>query len=148
MDTSQIEELYNEELVLRFFSLYTNHTSIRGSISQHMTEYMKDAISNPEYDYSGKTELFLRLIKILGQLDSSIFRHSNGAFATALYDTIVFGISKYIDIYENASVDILNQKINEVKTDEVLVKFSRKGGNNQKSRIKNRLKEAQRIFGE
>lgn len=147
LTNNQIEELYNEELVLRFLSLYNNHTRIRGSISQHMTEYMKEAISNEMYDYGKNKELFNHLLEILGRLDSSIFRQSNGDFATALYDTITIGIAKHISKYNNASREELHKKVDEVKTDEVLIKFSRKGGNNQKTRIKNRLREAERIFG-
>lgn len=147
LNNNHIEELYNEELVLRFLSLKNESKEIKGSISQHMTEYMKDAVSNSNYDYIENTKLFRLLFSILGRLDSSIFRHSNGAFATALFDTITIGIVKNLEVYKNSTSEELNKKINEVKNDEILIKFSRKGGNNQKARIKNRLREAERIFG-
>lgn len=147
LNNDQIEELYNEELILRFFSLYTNHTKISGSISQHMTDYMKEAIANDAYSYRENKDLFNRVLEVLSKLDSNIFRHANGDFATALYDTIMIGIAKHLNKYKDASSDELYRKVEEVKTDEVLIKFSRKGGNNQKSRIKNRLREADRIFG-
>jgi hypothetical protein len=147
LSNDQIEELYNEELVLRFLSLYNDYTTIKGSISNHMTEYMKDAISNGDYNYNENRQLFYQLINILKNLDYTIFRHATGEFATALYDTITIGLAKHINKYSNSNKDELLQKIAEVKTDKVLIKFSRKGGNNQKARIKNRLKEADRIFG-
>jgi predicted pyridoxine 5'-phosphate oxidase superfamily flavin-nucleotide-binding protein len=42
---------------------------------------------------------------------------------------------------------ILEKINNKVRQDDILMKFSRRGGNNQKDRIKNRLREAKRIFG-
>ncbi len=144
----QEEELYNEELVLRFLSLYRNIQNIKSSIAQHMTNYMRDAVNNDEYDYIGLENKFNEVIEILKPHGNKIFRHSNGDFATALYDAIMIGVSENIQKYKGPSkFDLLKEKLEEIKKDEVLIKFSRKGGNNQQSRIKNRIKEANRIFG-
>ncbi len=144
----QLEELYNEELVLRFLSLYNNRDKVKSSIAQHMTNFMKEALENPRFNYEELEKVFNNVTSVLKPLGKEIFRQKNGMFATALYDTIMIGIAENIDQYNKpTSNDILKKKIEEVRSDEVIIKFSRKGGNNHKKRILNRLKEANRIFG-
>jgi hypothetical protein len=76
------------------------------------------------------------------------FRWDDGNFATALYDVITIGVAENYDYYKSQPSDVILNKINqEVRTDTILIKFSRRGGNNQKARIINRLREAKRIFG-
>lgn len=148
LSSKQLEQLYHEELVLRFLSLYKNSRNIKFSIAQHMTNYMKDAVNDNSYDYADLEKHFNEVISILKPHNKKIFRHSNAEFATALYDTIMIGVAENINKYKDSNAyEKISAKIKEVKTDEVLIKFSRKGGNNQQGRIKNRLKEANRIFG-
>ena len=76
------------------------------------------------------------------------FRWDDGNFATALYDVITIGVAENYDYYKSQPSDVILNKINqEVRTDTILIKFSRRRGNNQKARIINRLTEAKRIFG-
>lgn len=147
LSPTQLEELYDEELILRFLSLYRNRGKIRTSIAQHMTNFMQDALNNNSFDYEGLEKIFNNVVKILKPLGKEIFRQSNGMFATALYDTIMIGVAENISKYKENQVKLLETKINEVRRDETLIKFSRRGGNNNRVRILNRLKEANRIFG-
>lgn len=151
LNDEQIERLYHEELALRFISLYKNIENVKGSISQHMTDFMKLALDNKEFDYKEYEKIFTNVFSLLNQkpLNGSIFRQKvGGQFATALYDVITIGVGENYNFYKNQTPNIILDKINnEVREDKVLMKFSRKGGNNQKDRIKNRLREAQRIFG-
>lgn len=149
LTNAQYEQLYHEELVLRFLSLYKKEGQIKHSISQHMTDFMKDALNNPDFNYEKYEQIFNRVFEVLHPLGKNIFRQHNGDFATALYDVITFGIAEYINKYEKANpVDIQKIIDDNVRQDETLLRFSRRGGNNQRARIKNRLKEAKRIFGE
>lgn len=144
----QYEQLYHEELALRFISLYKNSTNVRTSISQHMTAFMKSALDNKNFDYIMYEKVFLNLFELLKPLGKNIFRQRGNIFATALYDVITIGVGENYDFYKNVPSQSLLDKIDkEVRTDAVLITFSRRGGNNQKFRIVNRLKEAKRIFG-
>ena len=80
----QVSELYLEELVLRFISLVDNWEHINNMLSVFMTNYMRDAVHNNNYDYAHCKELFRRSIALIPS--SSVFRGSNGAFSTSLYD--------------------------------------------------------------
>jgi len=119
-------------------------------ISQHMSLFMKKALENKSFDYLKYEEIFSTLFTLLNQtpLTKAIFRQQEGGqFATSLYDVITIGVSENYSLYEDNPKEILNKIDNEVRKDEILRKFSRKGGNNQQKRIINRLKEARRIFG-
>jgi hypothetical protein len=144
----QYEQLYNEELALRFISLYQNLNNVKTSISQHMTAFMKSALENENFDYAGYKQIFSQVFALLKPLGKEIFRQSDKQFATALYDVITIGVGENYEYYQFQPSQFIRDKINnEVRTDISLRKFSRKGGNNQKTRIINRLREAQRIFG-
>ncbi len=146
---SQYEQLYHEELALRFISLYKNQDNIYTNISQHMTKFMKNAVDNNKFfDYAKYEKIFSDLFSLLFPLGRNIFRQQDNRFATALYDVITIGISENYDCCKNQSPQAILSKIdNEVRNDDALIKFSRKGGNNQRLKIINRLKEAKRIFG-
>lgn len=148
LDEKQIREYYDQELVLRFVSLYKNGKNLKLSIAQHMSEFMGNALRNENFDYQLYENIFSKVIDILLPLGYKIFRQKDGKFATALYDTIMIGIAENFEIYENAGIDVISQKISEVRQDKVLAKFSRKGGNNQYQRVSNRLREAKRIFSQ
>ncbi len=148
LNYEQYEQLYDEELALRFISLYRN-SNIKTSISQHMTAFMKSALDNENFDYDRYRQIFAQVFALLKPLGKEIFRHQrNGQFATALYDVITIGVGENYDYYRSQPTKVISDKIkNEVRTDEILKRFSRRGGNNQKDRIINRLREARRIFG-
>ena len=147
LSNEQYEQLYDEELALRFISLYQNLSNVRTSIAQHMTKFMKDALDNKSFDYARYEKIFSEGFALLKPLGKQIFRQKDGNFATALYDVITIGVAENYDYYKSQPSSVISNKINEVRNDSVLIKFSRRGGNNQKARIINRLTEAKRIFG-
>lgn len=147
LSNEQYEQLYDEELALRFISLYKNLKNVRTSISQHMTKFMKNALENENFDYEGYRKIFTQVFALLKPLGREIFRQKDGNFATALYDVITIGVGENYDYYKSQDLELIRNKLKEVDKDSVLIKFSRRGGNNQKDRIINRLTEAKRIFG-
>jgi uncharacterized protein with ParB-like and HNH nuclease domain len=147
LSNEQYEQLYDEELALRFISLYQNIENVQTSIAQHMTKFMKDALDNESFDYVRYKKIFSEVFALLKPLGRNIFRQSDEKFATALYDVISIGVGENYDYYKSQPSAVILKKINEVRKDSVLIKFSRRGGNNQKARIINRLTEAKRIFG-
>lgn len=143
---TQINELYLEELVLRFMSLYNHHT-VKSSIAQHMTSFMKESAENSNFNYEQYRQIFYKTVSILSPLSYKIFRSKNNEFSTAIYDTTMQGISKNIHLYGNATPAIIQSKIEEIKKDNVYQKLVRAGGNNSVMRVKKRLEFAKQIFG-
>ena len=141
----QDQELYLEELVLRFMALYKNKESdIKSKIGKHMTDFMRKAVHNNDFDYAKYEELFNRTIKILDPLDYQVFRSKNGKFSTAYYDVIMLGLSQNIKIYQTEPAKIISDKI------ESLVKkgknITNMTGTNAITGIRNRIRLADEGF--
>lgn len=145
----QIDELYLEELVLRFMSLYQSKT-IQRSIAQHMTEFMKSSAENKKFQYDKYRMVFNKTVDILAPLGKQIFKYNNSLlFSTAVYDTTMIGIAENIHLYGNEkSNSIIKKKIGKIKTNEVYQKLTRSGGNNSVERVKKRIEFSKQIFGQ
>lgn len=141
----QLEQLYMDELVLRFCSLTDYKEELSENISQHMTTYMKNAVS--ELEKVPNLELsFNETIKILAPIGKDVFRGANNVFSTSLFDCVMVGITKYFDRYKKERTDQIISKIDELKKSESFKKASG-SASASKSRILKRIEVANEIFG-
>lgn len=143
----KIDQLYLEELVLRFMSLYRNRQHVSKSIALHMTDFMKQCVEDDNFKYDQYSQIFKKTFDILRSVGTGIFNSSNKEFSTAIYDTTTIGIAENIHLYSEKKPIVIKEKINEVKSDEVYQKMVRSGGNNSVQRVKKRLEFANSIFG-
>lgn len=141
-------ELYDEELVLRFVALYCSDIVQMGSKNAaiFMTEYMKKSVQEEDYDYHGVKQVFDRTIHVLRKLDSTIFRYVNNQFSTSLYEGIMVGIAKNIKFYEQMPIEQLREKVTSIRNDEIFNKYKGAAASS-KSRLVNRMKSALKHFG-
>lgn len=147
MPKEKVEQLYLEELVLRFMSLYQNRKNVKKSIAQHMTDFMKEAVMDKSFDYQMYQDVFNKTFEILKPLGVGIFDSKNKMFSTAIYDTMVIGIAENISLYDGIDSNILKTKLSQVKSDDVYQAMTRSGGNNSVERVRKRLDFAKTIFG-
>ncbi|RRQ21118.1 DUF262 domain-containing protein [Thiohalobacter thiocyanaticus] len=140
----QQDELYLDELVLRFFSLFQNHENVNKNLSEHMTEYMKMATKD-EVDYEGKVEVFNRVVEIVSSLGRSALSGRNGQFSTSLYDGIFNGVAGNIEYFEQSDRSKLQEKVEALKDDEEFKKVSGVASN-YKERVKKRIERALEVF--
>lgn len=150
LDDEQIERLYHEELALRFVSLYDNKDNVKTGLAHHMTAFMKKSLEDKSFDYVKYENLFSNVFSLLKPLGKEIFRKRGsrkmGRFITTIYDIITIGVAENYDYYGSQDPEIIKVKIEQNKDSiDNIIKSS--SGNDQKGRIVNRLKEAQRIFG-
>ncbi len=140
-------EFYDQQLILRFLFLHNNYGKVDNEkgIEQQLNSFMRESLENKNFDYKKQEDIFHDTIKILAPLGKEIFRHKDGKFASAFYDTIVFGVSKNMDFYANIDPIKLNAKIEMVKNNHK--NLNRNGGKNQIQRVKKRIKFANEIFG-
>ncbi len=143
----KVDQLYLEELVLRFMSLYRNRSNVKKSIALHMTDFMKDSVVNENFKYEQYSQIFKKTFDILHSVGTGIFNSKNKEFSTAVYDTTTIGIAENIHLYSAKKPIVIREKINEVKSDEIYQKMVRSGGNNSIQRVKKRLEFANTIFG-
>lgn len=141
----QLEQLYMDELVLRFCSLYDYKEGLSDNISQHMTAYMKLAVSKPE-KIPALERAFKETLRILAPIGKDVFRGSNNVFSTSLYDCVTFGISKYLERYSSERTDVIIEKIDSLKVADEFKKASG-SASASKSRIIKRIEVADQIFG-
>ncbi|MGN6266023.1 MAG: DUF262 domain-containing protein [Ginsengibacter sp.] len=140
----QLEQLYMDELVLRFCALMDSNGDFSENISQHMTNYMKEAVKDSS-KIPGLEKLFNRVINILKPIGKDVFRGSNAVFSTSLFDCVTIGIGKYIDTYEKERTDLIIARIEKLKASE---SFKRASGSASasKSRIIKRIEVADEFF--
>lgn len=140
----QLEQLYMDELVLRFCSLVDFKEELSENISQHMTSYMKSAVARVE-KIPDLEKLFKEVVNILAPIGREVFRGSNNVFSTSLYDCVMIGISKYISRYRTERTDVIIKKIEALKVSDSFRKASG-SASASKSRILKRIEVAEEIF--
>ena len=143
----QLDELYHEELVLRFMSLYKNAKNVKKSIAQHMTGFMREASENKSFNYQMYEQIFNKTVNILSPLGENAFRAKGHNFSTAVFDTSMIGVSENIHLYGGAKVDKIRSKIDLVRSDDKYQAMTRSGGNNSVERVRKRLIFSKEIFG-
>ena len=141
----QLEQLYMDELVLRFCSLIDFKEELSENISQHMTEYMRNAVQNPERISDLETK-FTQTVGLLAPIGKAVFRGSNNVFSTSLYDCVMIGITKYYENYKSQRTDQIIGKIDELRESPNFKKASG-SASASKSRIIKRIEVADEIFG-
>ena len=119
----QNEELYLDELVLRFFSIFENHNNILKNLSEHMTDYMREATKD-ENLYQYKIEKFKQTLSLVGHIGQKSILGKNGQLSTSLYDAIFNGVAVNLEYYQDATNKILQDKILFLKQDEKFKKAS------------------------
>ena len=88
------EELYLDELVLRFLSLKDDYASMTDNLSEHMTSFMENETKyhNLVYEYEKKN--FIKVINLLCEIGPDVFKAENKQFSSALYDGIMVSAEK------------------------------------------------------
>ncbi len=141
------QELYDQELILRFIAFYNNSDSVNENTENYLNTFMENAVNNNNFDYDFFEKLFndtLELIYSIG--NNKIFRNSKNLFVPAEFEGITIAVAQNIHLYRN-NKELLIEKINALKEDADFRKYSGTASNS-KSRIKNRLRRANEIFKE
>lgn len=142
----QIERLYMEELVLRFFALYyADDKRVNDNISKYMTNYMKKVVESNKFNYEEAEKLFLSVLELLKSLDNiKLFRGDAGPFSNNLYDVIMLGTAYYYHYYVD-NKDKLTEIIDTLKkTDKLNDTSSVKASSN--TRNQKRIELARKEF--
>lgn len=152
----QVDELYLEELILRYSSLFRRSESVNKNISQYMTNFMskvvkgdiKEELKKDEeyiaFDYQGMEENFLKTTELLHSFGSEIFRASNGSFSSSFFDAIFTSIAENIEYYSN-NKDAISGKISELKSKKSFRDLMGSSASSS-TRVKNRQRIAKEIF--
>lgn len=139
------QELYDQELVLRFIAFLNNKDNINSNTELFLDKFMEESVAKKEFPVDTYRSIFLEVMSLLERInDVAIFRNNRNAFVPAWFEGITIGIAENIDIYRE-NENLLKEKIEQLKQDEDFKKYSG-SASNSKSRIKNRLKRVDKIF--
>jgi len=138
------EQMFLEELVLRFFAFKNLDEEFRTTVPQFLTEFMRD-VSKGElpFDLEEERTSFIELITILNEHYGKQLFRPKGNFSLHIFDSIAYALPKVISDYSNNKDEIfrlidallVDQDYNSIGTST----FSNK-------RIKNRMNRALEIF--
>ena len=143
------EQMYLEELILRFFAFKYEYKNfeVKHSIEEFLDNFMKDIQSKKIIlDLEKEKRDFIKILDFFDKhnFDSSIFKGGNHQFSPNLYDSIMFVLFKFYDNYIN-NPTLFNKKINEMKNDE---KYKEVSGHKTHlvKRMKKKIDRAIEIF--
>ncbi|TAF68181.1 MAG: DUF262 domain-containing protein [Cytophagales bacterium] len=145
LSNAKRQELYDQELILRFISFLNNAENVNDNTENYLNDFMESAVSNPNFQYDVYESQFVEVLNILTNLnDDSLFRNSRNLFVPAVFEGVTIGIAQNIERFRNDS-ELLMTKVRELKNDDDFRKFSG-SASNSKSRIRTRLNRVQEIF--
>lgn len=145
LSDQKYQELYDQELVLRFIAFLHNVDHINSNTENFLDEFMEKSVKDDNFDYGYFRSLFKEVMKLIKEAcDDNIFRSERNAFVPAYYEGITIGIAQNIKKYR-ANTELIVKNVDILKNDEDFKKYSG-SASNSKNRIKNRLRRANEIF--
>lgn len=139
------DELYLDELVLRFLSLKEEHTSMNDNLSEHMTSFMEEETKYHNLSYEYEKQNFINIVELLYKIGPDVFKATNKQFSSAIYDGVMVATSKYYERYKD-DITGLKSKIQSLKENE---EYKSNMGSNSggKGRVQKRISIALDILG-
>lgn len=141
----QIEEMFCEELVLRYITFKNFELRLKQNLPNHLTEYMRlVSKGHLEINIGGEKSAIISKLGYLNlHFDYRIFRATNGIFTPNYFDAIMLSLNKFYEYYQDKpdefSRRIIQLKESEEYRDAGLSSYSQ-------SRIENRVMKAFEIF--
>ena len=138
------EQMFLEELTLRFFAFKHLAGEFKTTVPQFLTEFMKAVSSGKKaFDIEGEKSYFISVINLLNdKYGKDIFR-PKGNFALHLFDSIAYALPKKFPVIDG-NEEAIFQKIADLKNDAAYKDIGTSTFSN--TRIRNRMTRASEIF--
>ncbi|UBF28308.1 DUF262 domain-containing protein [Kovacikia minuta CCNUW1] len=145
LSRGKLNELYDQELVLRFFAFYQNAQNVNENMEKFLNNFMEETVQNTGFKYDDYESLIMRALDLVYQIgDIKIFRNERNLFVPAYFEGILIGAAQNIDRYAE-DVELLKSKITNLKGDRDFKRYSGTASNSR-SRIRKRLERVNEIF--
>lgn len=90
LSPGKLNELYDQELVLRFFAFYRNAENVNENMEKFLNNFMEKTVQNASFDYDVYESLIMRVLDLIYQTrDSKIFRNESNLFVPAYFEGIL-----------------------------------------------------------
>jgi len=139
----QKEEMYLEELVLRYFA-FKNSLDMAKGVKSHLDNYMQQINEDDSnFNYESEEIEFIKIISFINQnFGRDIFKAKNGHITKNLYDSLTYVLREKFDKYEN-NIELFRKNVDILKNDDEYKKITDK---KRESRTKDRILRALEIF--
>ena len=139
----QKEEMYLEELVLRYFA-FKNSLDMAKGVKSHLDNYMQQINEDDSnFNYELEEIEFIKIISFINQnFGRDIFKAKNGHITKNLYDSLTYVLREKFDKYEN-NIELFRKNVDILKNDDEYKKITDK---KRESRTKDRILRALEIF--
>ncbi|MEN8634657.1 DUF262 domain-containing protein [Pseudoalteromonas distincta] len=138
------EQMFLEELVLRFFAFKNLDQEFRTTVPQFLTEFMRDVSKGEiEFDLIKEKESFIELITILNEKYGRTLFRPKGNFSLHIFDSIAYALPKVLTDY-SANKEKMFELIDTLLEDSQYNSIGTSTFSNK--RIKNRMNRALEIF--
>ena len=139
----QQEEMYLEELVLRYFA-FKNSLDMAKGVKSHLDNYMQQINEDDSnFDYKLEESEFIKIIGFIHQnFGRDIFKAKNGHITKNLYDSLTYVLREKFDKYQN-DIELFRKNVDILKNDDEYKKITDK---KRESRTKDRILRALEIF--
>ncbi|WP_286826003.1 DUF262 domain-containing protein [Microcystis sp. LSC13-02] len=145
LSNGKLNELYDQELVLRFFAFYKNAENVNENMEKFLNYFMEKTVKNASFEYDVYESLIMRVLELIYKIeDNKIFRNERNLFVPAYFEGILIGVAQNIETYAE-NLELLKSKITQLKSDNDFKRYSGTASNSR-SRIRNRLKRVDEIF--
>ena len=147
LNTSKTEEMYYDELVLRFCTLKNMGTRYKqANIEDYMDDYLKDQSEHPDLKQIVKDrESFKKIIGFLNGIESNIFKLGTQNFTTSMYDALMLSAVYEQDKLDGIHIDDFKARILKLKGDPEFKKYVGSASSNPTS-ITNKVDIARKIL--
>jgi hypothetical protein len=148
---------FDQELVLRFFSLKNYRPSFKHDVGDFLTEYM-ERVSDPEdrmpFDYVAERAAFERTFAVLDRaLSDRAFAYANRArddltraFSVYHFEAITLGIQSRLNVLNPADDQLMHRLrdiLRAVKLDPAFIRLTTGGGKNSPGQLGDRIQFVQ-----
>jgi uncharacterized protein with ParB-like and HNH nuclease domain len=151
----RLDEKYDQELVLRFFTFKNWGSRYRKDVGSFLTQYLESVTdkeeSNEKFNYEEERSVFLKTFRVLRNALASqafaqvVFRKSSeGTYPFTVYqfESFSLGIQEFLgslDPDDTARMRLLGDCCWEIKRDAVFQKITTGGGKNTKNEFDSRV---------
>lgn len=141
------QELYDQELVLKFMAFVNNIDDINLNTEHYLNRFMENIVKDKNYDYESIKSLFIETLTLIHNSvknPKEIFWGVNNRLVATYFDAITVSVAQNLDKYKK-NPELLEEKIYLLKNDS---DFKLHSGitPSSRTRVKKRLQRANEIF--
>jgi len=157
----KVRELYDRELVLRFFAIKNYRDEYEHEVGEFLTEYMErvtDPTDDVSFDFGAEPSIFERTFAALAKaVGAAVFTRSTpegsstGQFSVYLFEALTIGLQSVlhrVDVQNHEHMNRLRQRIEQVKVDAGFRAITTGGGKNYPNPLKERIAFVQKRLEE